>query len=445
MGDRRVDRAAGSGAGLARFALSMWPAMAIAGGLAAAVALVRPSALWRRRRRCWRPGSSRRSSPTGSAGRGRPRAPLTEAERRALRRVARKTWHFFETFVGDEDHWLPPDNFQEVPDGRVAHRTSPTNQGLLLLSTLAAHDLGYIGLRALADRLEKTFDTFDRMEKHWGHFYNWYDTRTLRVLAPGVRLDGRQRQPARLPGGPEAGAEGEGRGALDRPRGRSGLADTLGLAADGAVGRRGRSSALLARDARRPPGWDDWLGRVDWAVTDLLGKLRARADVGPPDDHEAWARRLAGQVRARRAELAAVAPWLAPLRAWEEPAAPAWESDDDARRWGEVRSALVDPGLGLAARRRPRRRGPRRARGAGDVGPGRRTVPGDRRGRPGFDGGRPARPPPPPRRAGRGAGDRDGLPAALQGRPPPLSRSAATSRRGRSTAPVTTCSRPSRA
>jgi cyclic beta-1,2-glucan synthetase len=86
--------------------------------------------------------------------------------------------------VGDEDHWLPPDNFQEFPDGRVAHRTSPTNKGLLLLSTLAAHDLGYIGLRALVQRLEKTFDTLDRLETHWGHFYNWYDTRTLLPLPP---------------------------------------------------------------------------------------------------------------------------------------------------------------------------------------------------------------------------------------------------------------------
>ena len=43
------------------------------------------------------------------------RSHLTDAERRALRRIARKTWHFFMTFVGDDDHWLPPDNFQESP------------------------------------------------------------------------------------------------------------------------------------------------------------------------------------------------------------------------------------------------------------------------------------------------------------------------------------------
>src|SRR5262249_36064070 len=110
--------------------------------------------------------------------------PLSDDERRALRRIARKTWQFFATFVGDEDNWLPPDNFQEIPSGRVAHRTSPTNLGLLLLSTLAANDLGYIARHILAERLERTFDTFDRMEKRWGHFYNWYDTRTLQPLSP---------------------------------------------------------------------------------------------------------------------------------------------------------------------------------------------------------------------------------------------------------------------
>src|SRR6202041_1467851 len=78
--------------------------------------------------------------------------PLNAAERQELRLIARKTWSFFVVFVGDEDHWLPPDNFQEMPEHKVAHRTSPTNQGLLLLSTLAAHDLGYLSLGTLVDR-----------------------------------------------------------------------------------------------------------------------------------------------------------------------------------------------------------------------------------------------------------------------------------------------------
>ncbi|MGH9913671.1 MAG: hypothetical protein ACRD63_00105 [Pyrinomonadaceae bacterium] len=69
------------------------------------------------------------------------RGRLSAKEVIEARLMARRTWRFFETFVGSEDHWLPPDNFQEDPRPAIAHRTSPTNIGLLLLSTIAAHDL----------------------------------------------------------------------------------------------------------------------------------------------------------------------------------------------------------------------------------------------------------------------------------------------------------------
>src|SRR5207237_590564 len=81
--------------------------------------------------------------------RARREAPLTEPDRRELRRLARKTWYFFETFVTPRENGLPPDNYQEDPKGVVAPRTSPTNIGLYLLSNLAAHDLGYLSLPAL--------------------------------------------------------------------------------------------------------------------------------------------------------------------------------------------------------------------------------------------------------------------------------------------------------
>jgi len=105
-------------------------------------------------------------------------------DRRYLRRVARKTWRFFETFMGPEDHGLPPDNFQEIPVPTVAHRTSPTNIGMGLLSTLAAHDLGFLRTADLLRRLEATLDTVERLERFEGHLLNWYDTRTLAPLAP---------------------------------------------------------------------------------------------------------------------------------------------------------------------------------------------------------------------------------------------------------------------
>ncbi len=101
-----------------------------------------------------------------------------------LRLIARRTWRFFEVFITPEDHMLPPDNFQEDPLPVVAHRTSPTNVGLYLLSVAAARDFGWIGLVDTVDRLEATLATLERLEQHRGHFFNWYDTSDLRALEP---------------------------------------------------------------------------------------------------------------------------------------------------------------------------------------------------------------------------------------------------------------------
>ena len=110
---------------------------------------------------------------------------LNAHDRRRLRQIARKTWHYFEMFVGPDSGWLPPDNFQETPDGGgVARRTSPTNIGMGLLSTLAAHDLGFIDTSELVLRLEGALVTLERLERHEGHLLNWYETHTLAALWP---------------------------------------------------------------------------------------------------------------------------------------------------------------------------------------------------------------------------------------------------------------------
>ena len=109
---------------------------------------------------------------------------LTAGQLTFLRDTARKTWHFFETFVTAEENWLPPDNFQEIPAPVIATRTSPTNIGLALLANLAARDLGYLSVGGLLRRTQDTFATLKRLERHRGHFYNWYETRTLRPLLP---------------------------------------------------------------------------------------------------------------------------------------------------------------------------------------------------------------------------------------------------------------------
>ncbi len=110
--------------------------------------------------------------------------PLNEEQTNLLRQVTRRTWGFFERFVGPEDHWLPPDHYQESPLGAVAHRTSPTNIGLLFTASVAAYDLGYLDALELATRLGTTLDTLDQLERFRGHFLNWYDTQTLRPLHP---------------------------------------------------------------------------------------------------------------------------------------------------------------------------------------------------------------------------------------------------------------------
>ncbi|HNS33041.1 MAG TPA: glucoamylase family protein, partial [bacterium] len=109
---------------------------------------------------------------------------LSSRNEEFLRKIARKTWLFFETFVGDESNWLPIDNYQEQPVAKPAHRTSPTNIGFALASNLSAYDFGYISVAELLGRTGKTLNAMERMERFHGHFYNWYDTRTLKPLPP---------------------------------------------------------------------------------------------------------------------------------------------------------------------------------------------------------------------------------------------------------------------
>lgn len=101
-----------------------------------------------------------------------------------LNKAARKTWSFFERFVTADENWLPPDNYQEEPVAAIAHRTSPTNMGLSLLANLAAHDFGYISGGELLARSRCSLRTMLRLERHKGHFFNWYDTLSLLPLQP---------------------------------------------------------------------------------------------------------------------------------------------------------------------------------------------------------------------------------------------------------------------
>ena len=358
------------GAGLDSFLLTMWPSPLMAGLMAVVVMKVSPASLpaaavvlvpWAMAPfvAYWlsRPKVLRQQRPTAD-------------EAAFLRATARRTWHFFETFVGGEDHWLPPDNYQEEPDGRVAHRTSPTNQGLLLLSTLAAHDLGYIGTRALVERLERTFDTFDVMERHWGHFYNWYDTRTLKPLPPAyistvdsgnllgclVTLRRGLMEAADAP--------------LLPPQVSRGLADTLAVAAaafaevaapdaqEATAVYRGLRDDLdhLARSLDATPAtltrFNDWLADLDHRALGLIGRIRALdAVVGAtPTGLEAWARRLAAEIARHRADLLAIAPWADALAGLEGDGTSSWAEIDPSLAWAPSLSDFVASAGDLKAR-----------------------------------------------------------------------------------------------
>ncbi len=109
---------------------------------------------------------------------------LGAEEIKTFRLIARRTWKFFTSFVTEEDNFLPPDNFQETPQPIIAHRSSPTNFGLYLLSVITAHDFGWIGLSEMANKLDSTMKTLTELPRYQGHFYNWYDLQTKQPLNP---------------------------------------------------------------------------------------------------------------------------------------------------------------------------------------------------------------------------------------------------------------------
>ncbi|HET9462811.1 MAG TPA: glucoamylase family protein [Thiobacillus sp.] len=113
-----------------------------------------------------------------------PAPDLSVDQQAFLRASARRTWRYFADFVGPDDNWLPPDNFQEYPAPTIASRTSPTNIGMSLLADLAAVDFGYLTAGECLQRIGNTLASMEKLGRYRGHFYNWYDTRTLQPLHP---------------------------------------------------------------------------------------------------------------------------------------------------------------------------------------------------------------------------------------------------------------------
>jgi cellobiose phosphorylase len=226
-----------------------------------------------------------------------------------LRRTARKTWRFFETFVTAQEHWLPPDNFQEEPVPVVASRTSPTNMGLALLANLAACDFGYLSVGQLLRRTHDALGAMQRLERHRGHFFNWYDTRTLKPLAPlyvssvdSGNLAGHLLTLS--PGLAELAAQ-----PILAPQLFAGLCDTVGILRELA----GRNAELvqLETELAQPPctlrAGFDLLQRV----THRAATLAAAPGDGAGEELKWWTQALERSCRDHLEDLLFLAPWLA--------------------------------------------------------------------------------------------------------------------------------------
>ncbi|KIG12891.1 Cyclic beta-1,2-glucan synthase [Enhygromyxa salina] len=269
--------------------------------------------------------------------------PPAQVDRAHLRRLARRTWAYFETVIGPDDHWLPPDNLQEQPIHELAHRTSPTNIGMALLATLAARDLGYIDLLELVFRLGNTIETLARLPRHRGHVLNWIDTSTLEPLEP--------RYISTVDSGNLAAAlivlEQTCRELAESARpvsGRfAGLADSLDVLAEALThwgadaDRAGRHVQLMRGHVEavtdHPRTWLTSLNALDEQTfvqldARLLELFEAR--VGAHDgavfeparfeELQVWATRIRTEVADVRAEMAAQLPWFELLARLPKPA-----------------------------------------------------------------------------------------------------------------------------
>jgi len=239
-----------------------------------------------------------------------------------LRKLARRTWAYFETFVGPADHWLPPDNYQEVPTGTLAHRTSPTNMGMALLADLAAYDFGYLPAGRLVERVTHTLRTMQSLERYQGHFYNWYDTQSLVPLSP--------RYISSVDSGNLAGHLLTLRaGLLALPDDKilelrvfAGFVDTAGVLVEALGADVPAAVAQLVRDVdsafdSRPATAATahyWLTRLAADIAAVIAHFTAPAGneetPSAVNEAHAWVRALAGQCESAAGELKLFAPWL---------------------------------------------------------------------------------------------------------------------------------------
>ncbi len=245
-------------------------------------------------------------------------ASLTLDQVRFLRKLARKTWAYFETHVGPDDHWLPPDNVQEYTAVKVAHRTSPTNMGLSLLANLTAYDFGYVSTGELIARTAHALRSMESLERYRGHFYNWYDTQTRLPLVPLYvsTVDSGNLAGHLLTLRPGLAALADAP-ILNR-RWLDGLGDTLSILveavddialADIARFRSMLDAATAAKPTTLAQAWIE-VGRLAACAADAAAQCSVDDPAGPQSDTEFWTKSLARQCAELRDELTLLAPWL---------------------------------------------------------------------------------------------------------------------------------------
>jgi cyclic beta-1,2-glucan synthetase len=251
---------------------------------------------------------------------------LDAEDRTFLRRLARRTWLYFETFAGPDDNWLPPDNYQTEPHEEIAHRTSPTNIGMLFLSSLAAWDLGHVGLRDLAARTRYALDSLGRLERYRGHVLNWFDTRTLQPLEPRYvsTVDSGNLAVSLLT--LREGCMEVTHGPALPPTLWTGLEDAIGLLRDAvaALPRPHRDRIVGFLDAMlgripslrgAPSSWRSGLADLrarDWPELETLiaRALDGSAEMDPREIH-AWLERVGHHLASMQRDHDALAPWYA--------------------------------------------------------------------------------------------------------------------------------------
>lgn len=109
---------------------------------------------------------------------------LPENEKKMLRLTALKTWRLFEETVQEKTNYLPPDHLLDLGKGKISPMTSITNIGIYLLSARGACDLGFINEPEFLERVKQTINTVKELDSYKGHYFNWYETKTKRSLAP---------------------------------------------------------------------------------------------------------------------------------------------------------------------------------------------------------------------------------------------------------------------